>query len=114
MIKLPSATVMIYFCWHLIHSSNTQSYCNVNSTEPVELPIAALFPKSGWWPGGEALYVAANMALDDVNARTDILPGYKLQMVWNNTEVRHKPKPYIINLKRIYLSFLQWMEFFFK
>ncbi len=32
------------------------------------------------------------MALDDVNSRMDLLPGYKLKLHWNDSEVLYSHK----------------------
>ncbi|KTG46965.1 hypothetical protein cypCar_00034947 [Cyprinus carpio] len=47
-----------------------------------KLYIGALFPMSGGWPGGQACLPAAQMALDLVNKRTDILPDYELELIY--------------------------------
>uniref|UniRef100_A0A672Z337 Gamma-aminobutyric acid (GABA) B receptor, 1b n=1 Tax=Sphaeramia orbicularis TaxID=375764 RepID=A0A672Z337_9TELE len=47
-----------------------------------KLYIGALFPMSGGWPGGQACLPAAQMALDLVNNRTDILPDYELELIY--------------------------------
>ncbi|XP_023250641.1 gamma-aminobutyric acid type B receptor subunit 1-like isoform X1 [Seriola lalandi dorsalis] len=46
-----------------------------------KLYIGALFPMSGGWPGGQACLPSAQMALDLVNKRTDILPDYELELI---------------------------------
>uniref|UniRef100_A0A8C4GEG9 Gamma-aminobutyric acid (GABA) B receptor, 1b n=1 Tax=Dicentrarchus labrax TaxID=13489 RepID=A0A8C4GEG9_DICLA len=46
-----------------------------------KLYIGALFPMSGGWPGGQACLPAAQMAMDLVNNRTDILPDYELELI---------------------------------
>ncbi|KAJ8273817.1 hypothetical protein GJAV_G00105840 [Gymnothorax javanicus] len=46
-----------------------------------KLYIGALFPMSGGWPGGQACRPSAQMALDLVNNRTDILPDYELELI---------------------------------
>ncbi|XP_029023271.1 gamma-aminobutyric acid type B receptor subunit 1 isoform X2 [Betta splendens] len=46
-----------------------------------KLYIGALFPMSGGWPGGQACLPAAQMALDLVNNRTDILPDYEMELI---------------------------------
>lgn len=51
------------------------------------LTILGLFPLTGGWGGGESALTAAEMALDHINARTDILPNYNLIMEWKNTKV---------------------------
>lgn len=52
------------------------------------LHIAGLFPMSGTggWIGGSGCLPAARMALDDVNARQDLLPGYKLEMTYKDSQ----------------------------
>uniref|UniRef100_A0A4W4GVF3 G-protein coupled receptors family 3 profile domain-containing protein n=1 Tax=Electrophorus electricus TaxID=8005 RepID=A0A4W4GVF3_ELEEL len=46
------------------------------------LYIGALFPMSGGWPGGQACLPAAQMALELVNNRSDILPDYELELIY--------------------------------
>uniref|UniRef100_A0A669EYB0 Gamma-aminobutyric acid type B receptor subunit 1 n=1 Tax=Oreochromis niloticus TaxID=8128 RepID=A0A669EYB0_ORENI len=46
-----------------------------------QLYIGALFPMSGGWPGGQACMPSAQMALDLVNNRSDILPDYELELI---------------------------------
>uniref|UniRef100_A0A3B1KJS9 Gamma-aminobutyric acid type B receptor subunit 1 n=1 Tax=Astyanax mexicanus TaxID=7994 RepID=A0A3B1KJS9_ASTMX len=46
-----------------------------------KLYIGALFPMSGGWPGGQACLPSAQMALDLVNNRSDILPDYELELI---------------------------------
>ena len=41
----------------------------------------------GVWDGGMAGLPAALMALEDVNNRSDILPGYRLRLIWSDSEV---------------------------
>lgn len=52
-----------------------------------KLYIGALFPMSGGWPGGQACLPAAQMALDLVNKRTDILPDYELELIYYDSRV---------------------------
>ncbi|XP_077454709.1 gamma-aminobutyric acid type B receptor subunit 1-like isoform X2 [Stigmatopora argus] len=52
-----------------------------NSTGKKKLYIGALFPMSGGWPGGQACMPSAQMALDLVNNRSDILPDYELELI---------------------------------
>ena len=51
------------------------------------LYIGGIFPMTGGWAGGKGCRPAVDMALEDVNNRTDILPGYVLEMVANDSEV---------------------------
>lgn len=55
--------------------------CSCLALGKKKLYIGALFPMSGGWPGGQACLPAAQMALDLVNDRTDILPDYELELI---------------------------------
>ncbi|XP_018088676.1 gamma-aminobutyric acid type B receptor subunit 1 isoform X2 [Xenopus laevis] len=50
------------------------------------LHVGALFPMSGGWPGGQACQPAAQMALEDVNNRRDILPEYELRLIHHDSQ----------------------------
>lgn len=52
------------------------------------LHIGGIFPigGEGGWQGGQACEPAANLALEDVNNRRDLLPGFKLKLHWNDSE----------------------------
>ncbi|XP_065346154.1 gamma-aminobutyric acid type B receptor subunit 1 isoform X2 [Cloeon dipterum] len=52
------------------------------------LHIAGIFPigGKGGWQGGQACQPAARLALEDVNNRTDLLPGFILKLHWNDSE----------------------------
>ncbi|XP_068591232.1 gamma-aminobutyric acid type B receptor subunit 1 [Cebidichthys violaceus] len=52
-----------------------------NYTGKKKLYIGALFPMSGGWPGGQACMPSAQMAMDLVNNRSDILPDYELELI---------------------------------
>lgn len=58
------------------------------SSKVQTLHIAGLFPMTGTggWIGGSGCLPAALMALDDVNAREDLLPGYKLEMTHKDSQ----------------------------
>uniref|UniRef100_A0A8C7R387 Gamma-aminobutyric acid (GABA) B receptor, 1a n=1 Tax=Oncorhynchus mykiss TaxID=8022 RepID=A0A8C7R387_ONCMY len=56
--------------------------CGMESQSFPKLYIGALFPMSGGWPGGQACLPSAQMALDLVNNRTDILPDYELELIY--------------------------------
>lgn len=54
-----------------------------------ELHIGGTFPMeagSGGWPGGQACLPAVQMALEDINNSTDILPGYILRLHHHNSK----------------------------
>uniref|UniRef100_G3PJB3 Gamma-aminobutyric acid (GABA) B receptor, 1a n=1 Tax=Gasterosteus aculeatus aculeatus TaxID=481459 RepID=G3PJB3_GASAC len=54
---------------------------NTCSLSKKKLYIGALFPMSGGWHGGQACMPSAQMALDLVNNRSDILPDYELELI---------------------------------
>ncbi|KAL5289011.1 GABBR1 family protein [Megaselia abdita] len=53
-----------------------------------ELHIGGIFPINGkgGWQGGQACMPAANLALEDVNKETNLLPGFKLILHSNDSE----------------------------
>lgn len=55
------------------------------------LHIGGIFPIAGegGWQGGQACMPAARLALEDVNARKDLLPGYVLKMYSNDSKVSY-------------------------
>ncbi|CAF1122267.1 unnamed protein product [Didymodactylos carnosus] len=58
----------------------------INLEPPIEtkrdrtLWIGGMFPQAGEWAGGEACFPAALKALNEVNRRIDVLPGYYLNL----------------------------------
>ena len=52
-----------------------------------DIYILGLFPMEGAWTGGLGIQPAAEIAIDYVNRDTNVLPGYRLNMLWNNTKV---------------------------
>ncbi|XP_026137935.1 gamma-aminobutyric acid type B receptor subunit 1 [Carassius auratus] len=74
----------ISHCTKLGKWDSPKPFCfyDSNYTGKKKLYIGALFPMSGGWPGGQACLPAAQMALDLVNNRTDILPDYELELIY--------------------------------
>lgn len=58
------------------------------------IEIGGLFPMNGTtgWLGGQGCLPAAMMALEDVNNDKELLPGYYLNITWNNSQVGSKFK----------------------
>lgn len=54
-----------------------------------ELHIGGIFPIAGkgGWQGGQACMPAARLALEDVNDRKNLLPGFQLTLHSNDSEV---------------------------
>ena len=58
------------------------------SEEAKDVYIMGLLPMGGTaWPAGEALLLAANMALEHINNSTDVLNGYNLRLIVEDTKV---------------------------
>ncbi|KAM3726570.1 Gamma-aminobutyric acid type B receptor subunit [Dirofilaria immitis] len=65
----------------------TSCVCDIVSS--VDLHIGGVFPMeagSGGWAGGEACLPAVQIALQDVNANSNILPGYILRLHYHNSK----------------------------
>ena len=61
----------------------------MSSRPRTNLHIGGLFPISGTggWQGGQGCLPAARMALNDVNDEPYLLPGYRLVLHWNDSQV---------------------------
>lgn len=77
---------VLWICF-LICLSNVQVF--VNGLD--ELHIGGIFPINGkgGWQGGQACQPAAELALEDVNSKSDLLPGFKLTLYSNDSEVSY-------------------------
>ena len=53
----------------------------------VDVWLLGLFPFNGSWPGGLGQLPAVEMGIDDVNNNPEMLPGYRLHLSVNNTQV---------------------------
>jgi hypothetical protein len=63
-----------------------------NNVSGNELHIGGIFPIAGkgGWQGGQACMPAARLALEDVNNKNDLLPGFQLNLHSNDSEVSTK------------------------
>lgn len=63
--------------------------CTENAYIYDELHIGGIFPIQGklGWQGGQACMPAARLALEDVNSQKNLLPGFKLTLHSNDSEV---------------------------
>lgn len=60
----------------------------VSSDDLKVLTICSYSPLSGpCWDGGFAVKLVMDLALKQINNRKDVLPGYRLEMVLNDTKV---------------------------
>ena len=79
---------LIIFYAHCHDNVNGPNQHNLDqSHDKKDIYIGGLFPiKSiGWDAGG--ILPAVEMALDDINNRSDILQSYKLNLLWKDTQV---------------------------
>ena len=76
---------MYFFLLYL--AANLSLVCSVRS--PKTLYIGGLFPMTGSSAAyaGEGLLRVSKLAINMVNNRSDVLPDYRLQLVWNDTKV---------------------------
>lgn len=64
-------------------------FCTCEGKRDDDLHIGGIFPMEGegGWQGGQACMPAAELALTDVNARSDLLSGFKLLLHSNDSKV---------------------------
>lgn len=86
-VMAPLCCFVSRFSVTLITLSVLLSCCCRPALAKKKLYIGALFPMSGGWPGGQACLPAAQMALQLVNERTDILPDYELELIYYDSRV---------------------------
>ncbi|XP_014680137.1 PREDICTED: gamma-aminobutyric acid type B receptor subunit 1-like, partial [Priapulus caudatus] len=54
----------------------------------IDLFLGGFFPMSGTWAGGQTIIPVFEYALDMINNRKDILPGYRLVLHWADTQCK--------------------------
>ena len=52
-----------------------------------DLYMIGLYPFHGAWNGGAAMLAGSQIALKQINERDDVLPNYRLNLLWNDTGV---------------------------
>uniref|UniRef100_T1KK54 G-protein coupled receptors family 3 profile domain-containing protein n=1 Tax=Tetranychus urticae TaxID=32264 RepID=T1KK54_TETUR len=69
-------------------SSSSTSLATTTEMPLTKLHIGGLFPMTGTggWLGGQGCQPAVEMALEDVNSRPDLLPGYYLSLTPNDSK----------------------------
>lgn len=53
---------------------------------------------SSVFSAGKSLLSASERAIEMVNRQNDVLPGYQLQLIWNDTQVFHYIFVYLVKL----------------
>ena len=66
---------------------NCQQQSSADNSTKRNLYIGGIFPMTGSWAGGQGCRPAVDMALRDVNNHSNLLTGYNLEMVANDTQV---------------------------
>lgn len=84
MRRLYVVFIFIYF----VYGRSVRGDPSSMEADPARIPlyIGGMFSLSGGWDGSGCL-VSAELALDQINNRSDILPDYELKMIWNDTKV---------------------------
>ena len=82
-----TALLTLGFFTSTLNAVDSMDHGVVESQDLEEIHIGGIFPMSGGWSGGVGCRPAVDMALEAVNARPDILPGYKLVMMANDSKV---------------------------
>ncbi|XP_072030203.1 gamma-aminobutyric acid type B receptor subunit 1-like [Amphiura filiformis] len=74
-------------CSKCTTQENTLHQITRRPDEKIPLYISAFYdgPDTGGWDGSGCV-PAIEMAFDDINARSDILPQYELRPIWNDTK----------------------------
>lgn len=93
-MRMYSKNIAIFLCIFVAVSSEPYDHALRYGLTAEELEagvkplyIGGIFPMTGGWAGGRGCRPAVYMALEDVNKRPDLLPGYKLKMVANDSRV---------------------------
>lgn len=85
----------VFLCLYLRSSlaASDTTVCHASEVEEITIAckkiplyIGGMMSMSGGWDGSGCL-VAAELALEQINNRTDILANYELKMLWNDTQV---------------------------
>ena len=74
---LPSVSFMVIACWVVV----------VASGETHDLNVLNMMSMTGSWRGGMTMKVASEMAVDHINNRSQLLPGYRLRLINKDTQV---------------------------
>lgn len=85
----PSPQNMDEFCTTTCHCkyADIEEYLKMKDGKSALFISAYYESPDGSWDGS-GIIPAVEMALDDINAREDILPEYELRAIWEETKVR--------------------------
>ncbi|XP_041350736.1 gamma-aminobutyric acid type B receptor subunit 1-like [Gigantopelta aegis] len=56
------------------------------ATSVKNIYFIGLLPFDGVWNGGQAILTGIQIALDQIKEREDVLPGYRINILWNNSK----------------------------
>ena len=63
-----------------------------------DIYVLGLFPMDGIYGGGQAIKVASEITIKYVNRDPNILPGYRLKLVFDDTKVKKKKSIFVVNI----------------
>ena len=77
---------LLFLC--VVFMRRVKCSTTLNDTDIPQLRLLGLLPTSGvGWIGGRACLTPILMALEDLEARTDLLPDYELNYSWIDSQV---------------------------
>ena len=59
----------------------------LGQTSVKDIYVLGLFPLEGPYAGGQAIQPAVEIAIEYVNKNPNMLRGYRLNLIWDNTKV---------------------------
>ncbi len=87
MNQLCLTLILTFLCLITIRTIHCDEVTTNGTGNLTDLYFLGLWPMDGPWAGGLGLLPAAFLALQHVNADPSVLPGYRLNMIWNDTQV---------------------------
>ena len=78
----------------------------LGKTNLTDIYILGLFPMEDPVPGGLGIKPAVDVAINYVNRDVSMLPGYRLNMIWNNTKVSTLA---VLSLRLLLKQYLNYM-----
>lgn len=88
--RMTDEKVFNYYSEKTVCESNnicTSGIFKWHKSKTKSIYVGGIFPMIGGWPGGQSCLPSAIMALNEVNLNTSILPDYKINLNWFNSEV---------------------------
>lgn len=71
-----------YFLYSMLYFIATPAM----ATTPPLVRLAGFFPMQGGWSGGVSVWPSVQLALEDVNNATDLLPNTKIEVIFHDSQ----------------------------